>query len=97
MVWRDPPRWPLGEDEVALEEHELEALFAPYGQVSAVRIITDRYTGQSRGFGFVEMGNSDEASAAISALNNAELGGRALRINFAEDKPRHRPECTTSR
>jgi RNA recognition motif-containing protein len=71
-------------------EAELEGLFAPHGTVSSVRIITDKFTGQSRGFGFVEMSTGEEASAAITALNGTELGGRTLTVNEArpqEERP----------
>ena len=69
-------------------EDELQDLFKDYGEVKSVNIIVDRYSGQSKGFGFVEMESSDAATAAISALNEQEFGGRRLRINEAHDKPR---------
>ena len=58
-------------------------LFGKYGQVIRTRIITDRDTGRSRGFGFVEMENDEEAQKAIDALNNADFNGRALTVNEA--------------
>jgi len=64
-------------------EEELSALFSEHGQVSSVKIISDKYSGQSRGFGFVEMPNDDEAMAAMEKLNNTEMGGRKLTINEA--------------
>jgi RNA recognition motif-containing protein len=64
----------------------LRDLFAQVGEVSEVAIITDRETGQSRGFGFVTMGSSDAARKAISELNGADLNGRALRVNEAEER-----------
>jgi RNA recognition motif-containing protein len=64
-------------------EQELNDLFAAHGTVESARVITDRFTGQSRGFGFVEMANGEEASAAISALNGTQLGGRTLTVNEA--------------
>jgi RNA recognition motif-containing protein len=67
-------------------EDELRQLFAPYGQVDRVSIMTDRDTGRSRGFGFVEMGNSEEGDKAIAALNGTNLGGRTLNINEARPK-----------
>ena len=67
-------------------EDALRELFAPMGEVQAVRIMTDRDTGKSRGFAFVEMANDDDAAKAITALNGKELGGRALNVN--EAKPR---------
>ena len=70
-------------------EQELKDLFSADGrQVDGVSIVTDRDTGRSRGFGFVEMANANDASAVISALDGQELHGRALRVNEAHDKPR---------
>jgi len=69
-------------------EEELQDLFKDYGEVKSVNIIVDKYSGQSKGFGFVEMESSDSATAAISALNEQEFGGRRLRVNEAHDKPR---------
>jgi RNA recognition motif-containing protein len=67
-------------------EDELEQLFAPYGSVDRVQIITDRDTGRSRGFGFVEMPNATEANAAIAALNGTAHGGRTLTVNEARQR-----------
>lgn len=67
-------------------EAELRQAFEAFGQVSSVAIIKDKYSGESRGFGFVEMPNAEEAKAAIAGLNGKELGGRALNVN--EAKPR---------
>ena len=64
----------------------LEQLFASHGTVESAQIITDRDTGRSKGFGFVEMGSDDEANAAIADLNGKDHGGRALTVN--EAKPR---------
>jgi RNA recognition motif-containing protein len=66
----------------------LEAAFSAHGAIRSVAIIRDRYTGDSRGFGFVEMDNEQEAGAAIGALNGTELGGRTLTVN--EAKPMER-------
>ena len=65
-------------------EQELSDLFGQHGTVQSAKVITDKYTGQSRGFGFVEMGTEDEAKAAIEALNESELGGRTLTVNEAK-------------
>lgn len=65
---------------------ELESLFAQYGQVTDAQVIKDRETGRSRGFGFVEMGSTDDAQKAISELNGKDLNGRQLTVNLA--KPR---------
>ena len=70
------------------QEDELRSAFAAYGQVNSVRIISDRDTGRSKGFGFVEMATAEEASAAIAGLNNKEIGGRTLRVNVANDRAR---------
>jgi RNA recognition motif-containing protein len=67
-------------------EDDLRQLFAEYGEVSSVKIISDRETGRSRGFGFVEMPNQAEAEAAINAINDTDVGGRNLRVN--EARPR---------
>jgi len=64
-------------------EEELRRAFEPFGQVAAVRIITDRYSGVSKGFGFVEMSDKAEAQAAIEGLNMKELAGRTLDISEA--------------
>ncbi len=69
-------------------EDTLSDLFSDHGQVVSARIIMDRDSGRSKGFGFVEMETEEEASAAISALNEAELDGRQLRVNEANEKPR---------
>jgi len=65
-------------------EAEVEALFGEHGTVESARVITDKYTGQSRGFGFVEMSSPSEAEAAITALHSTELGGRTLTVNEAK-------------
>jgi len=65
---------------------ELETLFSQYGEVADAQVITDRETGRSRGFGFVEMNSREAAEAAISALNGKDVDGRALKVNVA--KPR---------
>jgi RNA recognition motif-containing protein len=71
-------------------EDEVRGLFAQYGEVESVKLISDRETGRPRGFGFVEM-DSDGAESAIEALNGFEMGGRSLRVN--EAKPREsRPQ-----
>jgi RNA recognition motif-containing protein len=61
--------------------------FAAHGEVTDVQLVTDRETGQPRGFGFVTMGSADQAAKAISAMNGATLDGRALRVNEAEERP----------
>jgi len=71
---------------------DLKTAFEQHGQVDEARVIEDRETGRSRGFGFVEMPNLDEAQKAISALNGAQLGGRTITVNEArprESRPAH--------
>lgn len=67
---------------------QLEGLFAEFGEVTSAQVITDRDTGQSRGFGFVEMKTSDEADSAISGLNGREIDGRNLKVNVAKQRSR---------
>jgi len=67
-------------------EAEVRSLFEAYGSVDRVSIVTDRDTGQARGFGFVEMSNNAEAERAIAALNGHDLDGRALNVNEARPK-----------
>ena len=74
-----------------VDSSALEALFSAHGTVQSAQIISDRDTGRSKGFGFVEMGSDAEAQAAIAALNGQENGGRALTVNEAkprEERPR---------
>ena len=63
---------------------QVEALFAEHGTVESARVITDKFTGQSRGFGFVEMSTQEEAQAAINALHSTEMDGRTLTVNEAK-------------
>lgn len=67
-------------------QDELRQIFEAHGAVEKITLVTDRDTGRSRGFGFVEMTNASEADQAIAALNGSELGGRALTINEAKPK-----------
>jgi cold-inducible RNA-binding protein len=67
-------------------ETELRSIFETYGTVEKVSLVTDRETGRSRGFAFVEMANTSEADQAVVALNGSELGGRMLTINEAKPK-----------
>jgi RNA recognition motif-containing protein len=70
----------------SLDEEELENVFAEYGTVSSVKIIVDKFSGKSKGFGFVEMDNETEAKSAIQNLNGFELGGRQLQVKEALPK-----------
>jgi RNA recognition motif-containing protein len=67
-------------------EDELRQLFEKFGQVSSAKIITDRDTGRSRGFGFVEMNSNDEAEKAMSGLNGKEVEGRSISVSVAREK-----------
>jgi RNA recognition motif-containing protein len=78
----------VGNLSYSLSDPELREAFAAFGEVSSVKVLVDRETGRSRGFGFVEMPNQSEGEAAISQLNGKELGGRALRVNEARPKAR---------
>jgi len=75
----------------SVTDEQLSELFATHGTVESAKVITDRYTDSSRGFGFVEMSSQQEAENAIEALNSTELGGRTLTVNMAkprEERPR---------
>jgi len=77
----------VGNLDFNASEEGVRSLFERYGQVNSARIMTDRETGRSRGFAFVEMENEGEADQAISALNGYTLDGRALNVNEARPKP----------
>lgn len=67
----------------AVDDQQLSDLFASHGQITSARVITDKFTGRSRGFGFVEMSSDEEAKNAIEALNGTQLEGRTLTVNEA--------------
>jgi len=69
-----------------IEEADLKELFEAFGEVNSVKIISDRETGRSKGFGFVEMADDEAAKKAIGDLNGSEVGGRNIVVNQAEDK-----------
>ena len=69
-----------------VSKEELEGLFGQYGEVNSVRIITDRESGRSKGFGFVEMAQADAGNAAIEALDGNDFSGRDLRVNQAKER-----------
>jgi RNA recognition motif-containing protein len=71
----------------SIGDNELKALFEPYGTVASAKVIMDRDTGRSKGFGFVEMGTDQEAQAAIAGCNGKDMEGRALKVNEAKPKP----------
>ena len=80
----------VGNLSYQMSEDELRDAFGAFGEVSSVKILMDRETGRSRGFGFVEMPNQSEAEAAITQLNGKDVGGRALRINEARPREQQR-------
>lgn len=70
-----------------LKDQDLSNLFATHGEVSSAKIVTDKFTNRSKGFGFVEMPNDDQAQAAIAALNGTEVDGRNIVVNESRPKP----------
>ena len=76
----------VGNLDFNTSEDDLRHLFEAYGQVDRVSIMTDRDTGRSRGFGFVEMANVEDGEKAIAALNGSQVGGRKLNVNEARPK-----------
>jgi RNA recognition motif-containing protein len=76
----------VGNMSYDVDSTQLQEMFAPHGTVESAQIISDRDTGRSKGFGFVEMGSDSEAQAAIAAMNGQEHGGRALTVNEAKPK-----------
>ena len=76
----------VGNLSYEVQDRDLQELFAQYGTVTSARVVMDRDTGRSKGFGFVEMSTDAEAEAAISTLNGQEVGGRALTVNEARPK-----------
>jgi len=81
----------VGNLSYEMDSSTLEQLFAPHGSVESAQVVMDRYTGRSKGFGFVEMSSDQEAQAAIAALDGQDHGGRALKVSEARprtDRPR---------
>ncbi|MBM3432254.1 MAG: RNA-binding protein [Bacteroidetes bacterium] len=70
-----------------LKDGDLANLFAQYGEVTSAKIITDKFTGRSKGFGFVEMANDEQAQAAIAAMNGSAVDGRNIVVNESRPKP----------
>ena len=81
-----PSKLYVGNLAYSVSNSDLEELFSTIGQVQSVAVIMDKFTGQSKGFGFVEMTNAEDASKAIEQLNDTELKGRNIKVN--EAKPR---------
>ena len=78
----------VGNLAYATSDEDLRNQFAAFGTVSSARVCVDRMSGRSKGFGFVEMPNKEEAAAAIAAMNGKDIDGRALRVNESQPKPR---------
>ena len=76
----------VGSLPYSLQEADLQELFEAYGEVTTVKIIIDRESGRSKGFGFVEMSDDESAQKAISGLNGSEVAGRSIAVSQAEDK-----------
>lgn len=73
----------VGNLNYEFRDNDLEQLFAPFGEISSVKVITDKFTGRSKGFGFVEMPKDDQASKAIDSLDGKEIRGRNIKVNKA--------------
>jgi RNA recognition motif-containing protein len=83
----------VGNLSYEVTEDEVKDIFSPHGEISSLSIIKDKYSGQSKGFGFIEMPNQAEAEEAIKALNESELKGRNIKVNQAkpkEERPKRR-------
>ena len=81
----------VGNLPYSTDRDELRAVFEQYGEVSSARVVTDRESGRSRGYGFVEMPNAEQAQAAIEALNGKEIGGRKAVVNEARPREERPP------
>ena len=81
----------VGNLSYSTTDQELQDLFGQHGTVQSANVVTDRYTGRSRGFGFVEMGSGEEAKQAIEGLNGTEFQGRNLVVNEARPKEKSFP------
>lgn len=77
-----------------VDESELKEMFSAYGEVTSATLVMDKFSGQSKGFGFVEMPNNSEADAAIKGLNESSVKGRSIKVNQAKprgERPQRRP------
>ena len=83
----------VGNLPYAVDRDELRDIFAAYGEVAAARVVIDRESGRSKGFGFVEMPNDEEAKKAIEALNNSDIGGRKAVVNEARPREERPPRA----
>ncbi|MCB1734120.1 MAG: RNA-binding protein [Gammaproteobacteria bacterium] len=78
----------VGNLAFSITEDELRSVFSQYGTVTEASLVTDRFSGETKGFGFVEMPNNSEADVAIKALNGSALGGRPVKVNQAQSRSR---------
>ena len=76
----------LGQLPYNVNEDELREIFSEYGEIASLNLVKDRFSGQSKGFGFIEMPNNSEADKAIKALNKSMLKGREIKVNQAEER-----------
>ncbi|MEG1555807.1 MAG: RNA-binding protein [Bacteroidales bacterium] len=76
----------IGSLPYSVKDSDLEKIFEVYGEVTSAKVISDKFSGRSKGFGFVEMSDDEAAQKAIDALNNSEIGGRAIVVNKANDR-----------
>ena len=83
----------VGNLPYAVDRDELREIFTAYGEVAAARVVSDRESGRSKGFGFVEMPNDEEAKKAIEALNGNEIGGRKAVVNEARPREERPPRA----
>ena len=81
----------VGNLAYGVTEEELNEMFSQFGEVASAKLIKDRFSGQSKGFGFVEMPNNSEADTAIKALNKSEMNGRPIKVNQSEQKRGKKP------
>ncbi len=77
----------VGNISWGLKDNDLQNLFAEFGEVSSAKVVNDKFSGRSKGFGFVEMPNDEQAQAAIAALNGKEIDGRSIVVNESRPKP----------
>jgi len=78
----------VGNLHYGVNEEELTEIFGKFGTVNSVKVITDKYSGQSKGFGFIEMEDDTEGNQAVSELNGIEISGRNIKVNIAHEKKR---------
>ena len=76
----------VGQLPYTMTEDELKEMFSEYGEIASLNLIMDRYSGQSKGFGFIDMPDNSEADKAIKALNKTMLKGREIKVNQAEER-----------